>query len=230
MLAVAGRMGVSGVLLDGGRANVLQVDRRSRHRPFRRHAAAQGRARRGTTSPAAAGSEAQEPQAPAEAPRDGRRGSRPRYQRKGPARVILVSREAPRTGPSSMHITGEVKNVGGADAQRVAVTISSVDSTAGTPCLSEEAAVTPSTLHPGESGRFDVDVDSPCLCGPAAGRHRAGLGLKGFPPRFSCHSERSRWRAICTRPAFRVRSIRRSPLRTDADRVPQRQRRAGVGA
>lgn len=84
---------------------------------------------------------------------------------KGPARVIVVSRKLPRTGPSSMHILGEVKNVGGADAQRVAVTISSVDSTAGTPCLSEEAAVTPSTLHPGESGKFDVDVDSPCLSG-----------------------------------------------------------------
>jgi hypothetical protein len=82
-----------------------------------------------------------------------------------PARVILVSQQAPRTGPSSMHIIGEVKNVGGKDAQRVAVTVSSVDSTAGTPCLSEEAAVTPSTLRPGESGRFDIDVDNPCLSG-----------------------------------------------------------------
>lgn len=83
----------------------------------------------------------------------------------GPARVTLVSRELPRTGRSSVHILGEVKNIGGADAQRVGVTISSVDSTAGTPCLSEEATVTPSTLHPGESGKFDVDVDSPCLLG-----------------------------------------------------------------
>ncbi len=83
----------------------------------------------------------------------------------GPARVILVSRKLPRTGPSSMHILGEVKNVGGANAQRVAVTISAVDSTAGTPCLSEEATVSPSTLGPGQSGNFDVDVDSPCLNG-----------------------------------------------------------------
>jgi hypothetical protein len=83
----------------------------------------------------------------------------------GPARVILISRQAPRTGPSSMRIFGEVKNVGGKDAQRVAVTVSSVDATAGTPCLSEEAAVAPSTLRPGESGKFDVDLDNPCLFG-----------------------------------------------------------------
>jgi hypothetical protein len=108
--------------------------------------------------------EAQEPQAPAEAAATDAEAQAP-IPGKGPARVVLVSRKLPRTGPSSMHITGEVKNVGGADAQRVAVTISSVDSTAGTPCLSEEAAVTPSTLRPDESGRFDVDVDSPCLSG-----------------------------------------------------------------
>jgi hypothetical protein len=83
----------------------------------------------------------------------------------GPARVILVSRQLPRTGASGVHVIGEVKNVGGAEAQRVGVTISSVDSTAGTPCLSEETTVTPSTLHPGESGRFDVDINSPCLFG-----------------------------------------------------------------
>jgi hypothetical protein len=64
-----------------------------------------------------------------------------------------------------MHIFGEVKNVGGQDAQRVAVTVSSVDSTAGTPCLSEEGAVTPSTLHPSESGKFDLELNDPCLSG-----------------------------------------------------------------
>lgn len=85
----------------------------------------------------------------------------------GPARVIVVSRQLPRTGPTSMHMLGEVKNVGGAEARRVAVTITAVDITAGTPCLDEEAAVTPSNLRPGESGNFDVDVDSPCLAGRA---------------------------------------------------------------
>jgi hypothetical protein len=83
----------------------------------------------------------------------------------GPASVILVSRELPRTGRSSVRVVGEVRNVGGADALRVGVKISSLDTSAGTPCLSEEASVTPSTLHPGDSGKFDVDVDSPCLLG-----------------------------------------------------------------
>lgn len=83
----------------------------------------------------------------------------------GPAQVMVTSRATPRTGPSSLRITGKVKNVGGADAQRVAVTITAVDSTQGTPCLNEEVAVKPSTLHPGESGSFDTDLDSPCLFG-----------------------------------------------------------------
>jgi hypothetical protein len=83
----------------------------------------------------------------------------------GPARVILISRQAPRIGPSALHVIGEVKNVGGKDARRVAVALNSLDTTQGTPCLQEEAAVTPSTLHPGESGNFDVDLDSPCLFG-----------------------------------------------------------------
>jgi hypothetical protein len=100
------------------------------------------------------------------APATGAEGSTP-APAAGPARVVLVSQQTPRTGPSGMHVFGEVKNVGGQEAQRVAVTISSVDSTAGTPCLSEETAVTPSTLHPGESGKFDVDLDNPCLSGEA---------------------------------------------------------------
>jgi hypothetical protein len=83
----------------------------------------------------------------------------------GPARVILVSRQAPRIGPSAVHITGEVKNVGGADARRVAVTLSAVDITQGTPCLQGEAAVAPPTLRPGDKGNFDADIDSPCLYG-----------------------------------------------------------------
>lgn len=83
----------------------------------------------------------------------------------GPARVILTSRQNPRTGPSAMHIIGAVKNVGGAEARRVSVTISAVDTTQGTPCLNEAAPVSPSTLRPGQTGNFDVDVDNPCLSG-----------------------------------------------------------------
>lgn len=85
----------------------------------------------------------------------------------GPARVVVVSHRSPRTGPSAMHILGKVKNVGGGDAQRVAVSISAVDSNQGNPCLQDEVPVTPSTLHPGETGNFDTDIDSPCLFGDA---------------------------------------------------------------
>jgi hypothetical protein len=83
----------------------------------------------------------------------------------GPARVVVETRQTPRTGPSAMHIIGKVKNVGGTDAKGVAVTITAVDTTQGTPCLREEAGVAPSTLRPGESGNFDTDIDSPCLYG-----------------------------------------------------------------
>jgi hypothetical protein len=83
----------------------------------------------------------------------------------GPARVIVVSRRLPRTGPSAMHISGEVKNVGGEDAENVSVTISALDSGQGNPCLHEEVTVSPSTLRAGETGNFDIELDNPCLFG-----------------------------------------------------------------
>lgn len=83
----------------------------------------------------------------------------------GPARIIIVSQNTPRTGPSALHISGQVRNVGGAAARSVAVTISATDDTQGNPCLNEQAPVEPPTLHPGETGNFDVDLDSPCLYG-----------------------------------------------------------------
>lgn len=84
-------------------------------------------------------------------------GAQPRAQ------VILASRKTPQTGPSALHITGEVRNVGGSDAQRVAVAIAAVDGNDGSSCLKEEIAVSPATLRPGETGRFDTDIDNPCL-------------------------------------------------------------------
>lgn len=83
----------------------------------------------------------------------------------GPARVVLVSRHTPRTGASAVHVSGEVKNVGGEEARSVSVTLTAVDLTAGTPCLRQEVDVSPSTLRPGESGNFDTDIDNPCLSG-----------------------------------------------------------------
>jgi len=81
----------------------------------------------------------------------------------GPAEVITVSRKLTRTGPTSAHIIGAVKNVGGQAAETVEITLRSVDPGQGTLCLNEQAGVTPSTLPPGETGNFDTQIDSPCL-------------------------------------------------------------------
>src|SRR5207245_370273 len=81
----------------------------------------------------------------------------------GPARVVVASHQSPRTGPSAMHVIGEVKNVGGADAARVTVTVNAVDRSQGKSCLQQEAEVLPSTLRAGETGNFELDLDSPCL-------------------------------------------------------------------
>ncbi len=83
----------------------------------------------------------------------------------GPARVIITTRQTPRTGPRSVHVRGKVRNVGGADAHDVGVTVSAVDAGQGNPCLNERVAVSPDVLHPGDVGTFDGDVDSPCLYG-----------------------------------------------------------------
>jgi len=81
----------------------------------------------------------------------------------GPAKVIVVARRTPRVGPSALRVSGVVKNVGGKDAQQVVVNLSAVDASQGTPCLQSEALVEPSTLHPGETGNFETNVDGPCL-------------------------------------------------------------------
>ena len=83
----------------------------------------------------------------------------------GTARIVVVSRNAPRTGPSAMHVSGTVKNLGGADARSVAVRVSATDDMQGNPCLSEQTPVEPPTLRPGQTGTFDIEIDSPCLYG-----------------------------------------------------------------
>jgi hypothetical protein len=85
----------------------------------------------------------------------------------GAAQIIMVSRQVIRNGPHAVHVIGEVKNVGGQDAGAVGVTLSAADAIQGNPCLNEQAAVSPSTLPPGQTGNFDVDLDSPCLAGDA---------------------------------------------------------------
>ncbi|HVO24275.1 MAG TPA: DUF4124 domain-containing protein [Candidatus Margulisiibacteriota bacterium] len=109
------------------------------------------------------------PQAPGTPEEGGEQGAPPDAKTSGandgPAHVVLVSRRAPRTGPSAVHVSGKVKNVGGEDARGVAVIVSAVDMTAGTPCLHEELNVSPPSLRPGETGTFDATIDDPCLSG-----------------------------------------------------------------
>jgi len=81
------------------------------------------------------------------------------------ARVVLTSRKTPRTGPSALQVSGEVKNVGGGAAHDVLVTITVLDQSSGYECLRHEVAVAPSALGAGEVGTFDVALDSPCLFG-----------------------------------------------------------------
>ncbi|MFN8628328.1 MAG: DUF4124 domain-containing protein [Candidatus Binatia bacterium] len=87
----------------------------------------------------------------------------PRSDAQAPAQVIIASRMTPRTGPSSVHIQGEVRNVGGRDAARVAVTVVAADPHDGSSCVQEEIDVSPPTLRPGQTGSFETDVDNPCL-------------------------------------------------------------------
>jgi len=85
--------------------------------------------------------------------------------RSGPARVVLTKSRSPHTGPSTVHVSGQVKNVGGEDAQNVRVEITALDSGQGNPCLHARAAVSPATLKPDEDGTFDSEIDNPCLYG-----------------------------------------------------------------
>ena len=84
---------------------------------------------------------------------------------KRPARVVVVSHKVAHSSPTVAHVSGKVENAGGAEAAGVGVTLSVLDATQGNPCLDQQAEVNPSTLPPGESGDFEVDLDSPCLAG-----------------------------------------------------------------
>ncbi len=81
----------------------------------------------------------------------------------GPAKLLVVSSKSDHSGPTSMHVSGIVKNAGGAAATGVAVVVSSLDPGQGNPCFHSEVSVSPSTLQGGETGTFESDIDSPCL-------------------------------------------------------------------
>lgn len=83
----------------------------------------------------------------------------------GPARVVVMTRDTPRTGPSALRITGQVRNAGAETARNVSVEVTVVDETQGTVCLRTVADVDPPTLAGGETGTFDLALDDPCLFG-----------------------------------------------------------------
>jgi hypothetical protein len=81
------------------------------------------------------------------------------------ARIVLLSSQTPRLGPSALQVSGEVKNQGGSPASRVAVTVTVLDDTQQNPCLNVDVDVDPPTLEPGKTGKFDAALDNPCLYG-----------------------------------------------------------------
>jgi Domain of unknown function (DUF4124) len=85
-----------------------------------------------------------------------------------PARVLVLSRKTTRRGASALQVVGEVENFGGADATDLSVAVTANEPDKARPCLRQQFKVSPSTLHPGERGRFTADVDHPCLYGNPA--------------------------------------------------------------
>lgn len=83
----------------------------------------------------------------------------------GPANVVLSSQQTMRSGPRGVRVSGEVTNTGGENATAVGITVSATDVTQGTPCFSQDIAVSPDTLAPGETGTFDAALQSPCFAG-----------------------------------------------------------------
>ena len=81
-------------------------------------------------------------------------------------RVVIVDRDEVPLGGSQHAVSGKVKNEGGQEARGVAVTIRVVEPTQGEECLTDEIAVSPSTLAAGEEGSFSADFDHPCFLGP----------------------------------------------------------------
>jgi hypothetical protein len=84
---------------------------------------------------------------------------------KGAARVVLTRQDEAGLGEARHGFSGAVKNEGGAPAHAVAVAIRVVEPNQGDECMTDEIAVEPSTLAPGESGRFSADFDNPCFRG-----------------------------------------------------------------
>ena len=87
---------------------------------------------------------------------------------KGEAFVELTAQSSEEISRSERLFTGEVTNNGEKTASNVTVSITVTDSQAGGHCLSAEMTVSPSTLEPGETGKYEDEFNHPCFSGKAA--------------------------------------------------------------
>jgi hypothetical protein len=83
----------------------------------------------------------------------------------GPARVVAKLKETQQPAPSARELKGTVKNVGGAAADNVFVSITVFEDGQGNECFHQEVTVDPSSLAPGESATFTASFDDPCFFG-----------------------------------------------------------------
>ena len=82
----------------------------------------------------------------------------------GPAQVVVTRQDEESLGGNHHAYSGTVKNEGGSPAHSVSVAIRVIESSQqGDECLTDQIAVSPSTLAPGESGRFSAEFSHPCF-------------------------------------------------------------------
>jgi hypothetical protein len=119
------------------------------------------------------------PDSPAEAPAEeaatGGEGAAPPVQdakpepkRSGPALLKITEQDEEPVADSTHQYRGKVKNVGGAKASGVVVTIRVTDSNQGAECVDDEIEVRPSELAAGETGTYAAEFTNPCYFGPTS--------------------------------------------------------------
>lgn len=90
----------------------------------------------------------------------------------GEARVVIEQQSSRSGGDAVQRYSGRVKNVGGADAKNVRVSIAVRETVQGADCLEDEIEVTPADLSPGATGRFTAELENPCFNGPTDAKLR----------------------------------------------------------
>jgi hypothetical protein len=92
----------------------------------------------------------------------------PEPKRSGPASLKITEQQEEPVGESTHQYRGKVKNVGGATASDVVVSIKVTDSNQGAECVDEQVEVRPSQLAAGETGTYAVEFTNPCYFGPTS--------------------------------------------------------------